>query len=227
MLRPLRAAGYKVLRIHLNPGMEDWREPTREKVAEYKADGWLVHGACYLWPAERSALGWAQWAGELVPSLGLQGFAFNGEKEVETVDFATDGLWSREFCTEWRRLRPTLPSCLNTYPGLAIFPSWEQAKFRLYLQAHKDPNAIEPGWQNVIEWAKLRGWKNAATVKAQVGCFVNDEGERPTTKEVIDALTLYYPYPVGIDVYPGDSCMDDVGWLVDLAVRAKAAGVAR
>ena len=227
LIRPLRAAGYRVLRLHLNPGMEDWTEPTYAKLAEYRADGWLVHGVLYLYPAEMSPERWAEHAARFVSRLGLQGFAFNGEKEVEDADFATEGKWSRDFTARWRILRPTLPSCLNTYPGLAIFPAWEQAKFRLYLQAHKDPDAIYPPWQNVIEWAKLRGWKNAATVKAQVGCFKNDEGERPSTEAVVAAIAAPAKKPVGIDVYPGDSCMDDVAWLERQARQAIASGVAR
>lgn len=83
---------------------------------------------------------------------------FNFEDDVETADQASNGAWSEAFCAEWRRLRPTRASVLNTYKGARgmNLEAYRLAKFRFAIQTYDGVSLWADPMTEALKWTGER-----------------------------------------------------------------------
>lgn len=168
----------------------------------------------------------ASWASAEKVRLGLHGMRFNFEDDVEGADLVDDGAWSRAFVKEWRRLRPTLPSVLDTYKGAAgmRLECYREAGFRLAVQTYDATGLWTDPPTSLVEWTKGRGWpKGYVRPVFQVAKFA---GERLAISAAIaDSKEAGM---VGVSLYYVDGAFDVLDeYLVPFVKRAIGAGIAR
>lgn len=138
----------------------------------------------------RDPLELAAWLKAERVRLSLTGLDLNFEEDVRAMDAASGGQWSVKFCTEARRLMPTLPMHLDTYhgpaaasPGINLGAYKNIAGCRFSIQTFWGPPATNV-WDdpptNIVKWcAAANPTIPRAIVKPILQMAPRDDGTLP------------------------------------------------
>lgn len=156
------------------------------------------------------------------------GVDVNAEDKIEEIDAATNGAWSKGFCSRYRTGSPSSVLILNTFTGAGYIhlKEWMAKGARLHVQVHDVGEPMARSVQSILDFARSYGFTQLGKVKPQIGVFKRPDG---STLDV-DAFvrSAQQAGTKGMCAYYMEGSLgDNMGNLKRLATESIRAGVCR